>query len=142
MIKNRNQENLSTFEEATEAEARHLEQETAKIMSQPDYRCKVHQHNSYLSKGKYDEQFLNWFQYFPISSFLFIKSERFFANLQSELKRVYSFPGISHQMPNDYEVQQKSNYPPMQIETRKRLERYFHNHNQKLKSNIGDEFTW
>ena len=142
MIKNRNQESLATFEEATEAEAWRLEQETAKILSQPDYRSKIHQHYSYLSRGKYDEQLLNWFQYFPISSFLFIKSERFFANLQSELKRVFSFLGISYQMPDDSEIQLKSNYPPMQIETRKRLERYFHIHNQKLKSILGEDFTW
>lgn len=45
-------------------------------------------------------------------------------------------------MPDNYEVQQKSNYPPMKSETRKMLEDYFHNHNQKLKSILGVEFTW
>ncbi len=142
MIKNRGQENLSTFEAAIEAEAERIEPELAKMLTNPKYRSMAHQHYSYLSRGKYFEQLQNWFPYFPIFNFCFIKTENLKAKPMLELERLHSFLGIRFIAPDDLSFQRTGEYPPMSTETRRMLNNYFYPHNEKLKTILADEFTW
>ena len=142
MIKNRGQESQQTFEKAIEAEAERVEPEIVKILKNPEYRSKSHQHHSYLSRGKYFEQLQNWFLYFPITNFHFIKTENLLVKPISELEKLYSFLGIKYTDQINLSLQRTSKYPSMKPETRKILNNFFRLHNEKLKTIIGDEFTW
>ncbi len=142
MIKSRELEPLQTFEEAIEAEAERIEPEMSKMLSNPEYRSISYQHHSYLSRGKYYEQIQNWLRYFPTSSFWFIKTERLKTKPIAELEKLYLFLGIKCTLPGDLSFQRTGEYPPMKPETRKQLNNYFDPYNKKLKTILGNEFTW
>lgn len=142
MIKNRGQESLQTFEEAIESEAERVKPEIVRILTNPEYRSKSHQHHSYLSRGKYFEQLQNWFIYFSITNFCFIKTEKLLLKPISELEKLYSFLGIKFTEQINLSLQRTGEYPPMKPETRKMLNNFFQPHNEKLKTIIGDEFIW
>ena len=96
----------------------------------------------YLLRGMYAERIQNWLNYFDREQFIFIKSEDFFSDPRSVLKRVYQFLGISEVYPDNLKAQEVGGYSQLSAQTRARLEDYFRKSNSEVVELLGEEFSW
>jgi len=132
----------SSFEIAIEAEEARLKGEAERIISESNYNSYNHQKFSYLERGKYSVQIKRWLNYFPCHQCLFIKSENFFSNPQSELRKVYDFLGVETVYPHDLTAHNSNAYDLMSDGLRTRLEAYFTEEENSLIEMLGDDFNW
>ena len=81
------------FAEALAAEEDRLRGEADRIRRELGYRSTAHQWHSYRSRGCYMDQIEQWLPHFPREQFLFLLSERFYADPSAALPRRYRSPG-------------------------------------------------
>lgn len=96
----------------------------------------------YLLRGSYAARLRNWLKYFDREQFIFVKSEDFFSDPRSVLKRVYRFLDIPEMYPNDLKAQEAGNYSELSADTRAHLEQYFRESNQAVVDLLGEGFRW
>lgn len=136
-------EKIETFEEAINSEEKRIHDEGIAENPESNRKDFNHQFFSYLSRGRYYEQIQRWYQFFPASQILFIKSEDFFANPEKELTKVYAFLEIKNEIPPNLKPRNAGgNYPPVSPATSTFLQGYFTDSNQKLRELLGNNFTW
>jgi len=133
----RNTEPLNTFEATIKREFEALRKQNAT----EEYTQEKH-NLYYLERGKYYSQLSWWLKHFQREQFLFIKSENFFQNPESELIRVYKYLGISTILPDDLSKRNVGKYDKVSSETVTKLDHYFKEENQKLIDLLGEEFSW
>jgi hypothetical protein len=119
-----------TFEEAIEAE----ETQTAV-------------RRRYLAKGIYVDYFLRWLNHFSDEQILLLKSEDLFERPTGTLKPVLNFLDLPKWEPETSAfIPKKRNEGHYEREmdpaTRRRLERYFEPHNQRLYEYLDVDFGW
>ena len=96
----------------------------------------------YLARGRYAEQ-LERFAYFADrNNLLVMKTEDFFARRWDVFDRTLEFLELPPLAPFDVPPSTKSTYPPMDPDTRRRLEAYFEPYNQRLYERLGVDFGW
>lgn len=99
-----------------------------------------------LKKGIYHEQLARWFKHFERSQFLIIRSEDYFANEASILKRTLEFVGVESIVstkPIYYDpVKQKKGNPPMTVKLRRDLKTFYRPHNNELEKLLNRNFGW
>lgn len=138
----RKRETLS-FEEAVRAEEFRLRGEVEKILEDERYHSFNHQWFSYLSRGIYVDQISAWQNHFDARQMLVLKSEDLFTDTPATMKTVLRFLGLANWESERWERPAKSGgYPPMNPSIRRRLERYFEPHNQRLYKHLGVDFGW
>jgi hypothetical protein len=142
MQKNRSIEKCQTFEEAIQIEPIRLKGEYDKFFKDKSYRSYNYQKFSYLERGQYFTQIENWLKYFPITSFLFLKSEELFADPKSALQKTYSFLNIREVFPKDLSPVNTNKYNPMLKDTRLKLEKYFFESVLELQNTIKISLDW
>ena len=98
--------------------------------------------SSYLSRGIYVNQLLRWSEYFTKEQMLILKSEDFFKHTTETLTLVQDFLDLPHQQLDLPPRKSNDRYPPMDPETRRRLEAYFEPYNQRLYDYLGVDFGW
>ncbi len=96
----------------------------------------------YLMRGHYAQHIKNWLKYFDREQFLFIKSEKFFADPHNTLKQCYDFLGVETIYPDNLSPQVVGHYSEISPELRLRLDEYFKDHNRELVNLLGEEFSW
>lgn len=105
-----------------------------------DPRCEI------LKKGIYHAQLARWFEYFDRSQFLIIRSEDYFANESSILKRAFEFIGVEPVIstnPIYYDpVKKTKGNPPMSVKLRRDLKTFYRPHNNELETLLGRSFGW
>ena len=132
-----------SFEEAIDLESARVDREVDRMLVEPSYYSWMHRRYSYLSRGHYAEQLNQWLEFFPRESFLFLQSERLFANANQTLARVCEFLGVPSFEIDRAERERAAKYgAQLEPQTRRRLEDYFAPHNQKLFALIGEEYDW
>jgi len=134
-------EKLASFEEAIDLEEARLEGEVERL-SDPAYRSFAHQHYSYLSRSVYADQLERWLQYFPISRFLVLQSERLFGEPEAALEEVARFLELKGDRPPAFEARNVGSYSPLPGQLEARLRQYFQPHNERLFALLGTRFTW
>lgn len=142
MERMRGNEPLQTFDEALAAESARLAGSVQKIISG---ECRFdfnHQMYSYKARGMYYIQTLEWLSHFPREQFLFLKSERFFTDPETVLKKIYEFLAVDPILPTDLHPENVQNYDPISPATRNSLREYFADDSLKLAKLLGDEFSW
>lgn len=132
----------ATFEEAILNEKKRIEEETKKIFDPRYQKSDFHQQNSYISRGKYYDQLIEWQKHFKKDQILIMKSESFFENPQKEVSEVFHFLGLGPFQLFDLKNQLKGNYNEIKKETKKELELYFKPYNEKLYKLIEQDFNW
>jgi hypothetical protein len=138
----RRREPLS-FEHAVQAEADRLDGELERMLADPAYKSFAHQHYSYLLRGRYAEQLLNWRQHFSADQMLIVEAERMFHQPAEAFAEVLEFLGLDPVMPRSFENLNSGRYKvPMHPETRARLEAYFEPYNQHLYDLLGWRPSW
>lgn len=133
-----------SFEEALEAEEGRIRGEREKIISEGDYHSRSLRRFSYLSRGLYVDQLIEWEKFFGRDQILVLRSEDLFKDTAGFLGRVFDYLDLPDQ---ELEAPQKrrnvGDYKePMNPATRERLEEYFEPHNRRLYEHLGVDFGW
>ncbi|NEQ36106.1 MAG: hypothetical protein F6K40_07340 [Okeania sp. SIO3I5] len=132
-----------SFEEAIQQESSRIEPEINKIIADENYKSLSHRYYSYLSRGIYIQQLVEWMKFFPRQSFLILKSEELWENPGQKMKQVWDFLGVPSQTQEIYE---KHNYRrhknDISAATRMMLTEYFQPYNQRLEEYLGQKFNW
>lgn len=141
LIRRREREPLS-FEEAMRAEPQRLAGEAERLRD-PNYRSFAHQHQSYLSRGIYVDQLVEWKARFPWERFLVMKSEDLFADPAATLRRTLEFLGLEPIELATYEARNQATYErKLDPETLAYLEDYYRPHNRRLYELLGSDLGW
>ena len=98
--------------------------------------------SSYLPRGIYVDQLQRWFEYFSKDQMLILKSEDFFEQTAESLRLVHDYLELPHHELESSNRERTDRYPPMNPDTRRRLEAYFEPHNQRLYEFLGVDFGW
>jgi hypothetical protein len=97
---------------------------------------------TYLRRGRYAEQLVRWFEYFPRDQFHVVAMEDLAANPERSLNDVHEFLGLPPHRPDELKPLYTFQYDPMPPETRRRLVEYFKPHNERLSELLGRDFAW
>lgn len=138
----RGRETLKTFEEAVDAEEGRLRGERTRMLEDEHYASFDYQHFSYLSRGIYVDQLMEWSRFFGGEQMLVSRSEDFFEGNVDALEPVLEFLGLADWKPEVMEPSFEGSYPPMDPATRRRLHDYFEPHNRRLHEYLGVDFGW
>ena len=87
-------EPLATFEEAIDAEPGRLAGEAERLAADPAYRSFAHEHQSYVTTGRYLEPLARWQAAFPPEQLLVLRSEDAFADPKGTFAVVLDFLGL------------------------------------------------
>lgn len=138
----RNEREDLSFADAIEAEAGRLDGVVEKIRTDPDYSIMHHRYHSYVSRGRYIDQFRNWLKYFPLEQFLILKSEDFFQDEEASLRKITDYLEIEPVQLKSYPNANPGRYTPMDDGIREKLTAYFEPYNQQLYELTGIDFDW
>jgi Sulfotransferase domain len=141
----RKERELSTFEEAIEAEGT-PPLGTGGNTSVHEDGLGLDDGSKYISRGVYVDQLRRWSRFFPREQLLVLKSEDFFEDPKQTLKRVLQFLGLPEWEPEPSKLETKRNTGRYEGEmvpaTRRRLENYFEPHNRRLYEYLGVDLGW
>lgn len=135
-------ESVPTFEEAVELEETRLRGERDKMLADERYDSLNLRRFSYLSRGVYADQLMEWSRFFSDAQMLVLKSENLFERTPDTLKLVLNFLDLPGWEPEARESRKERKYPPMNPDTRRRLRSYYDPHNQRLYEYLGVDFGW
>ncbi len=118
-------ESAATFEEAIDLEPARLEGEEERLLADPGYVSKHHQHHSYLARGEYASQLQRLQALFPPERMLVLDSHRVFAEPREGLRRVLHFLGLPEHPAVAFKALNSGEYPKMLPGTQRRLREHF-----------------
>jgi hypothetical protein len=131
------------FEEALGAEPARLAGEYQKMLTNPRYYSHDYWAYSYIARGMYWQQLDRWFSVYSRSQFLFISSERFFADPRSVYQQTQAFLGLEPFDLGDYGKRNSGgSYEGLGPNTRQLLAQHFQRHNERLYEQVGYDFGW
>jgi hypothetical protein len=136
-------ETSASFEEAIDREDERLEGEVERMMSDETYRSVAHQHFSYLSRGRYDEQLARWFDLFAADRVLILVSEELFRDADPAMRQVYRFLDLPDHASGPFPASNASTGGSKLLpQTRARLREYFAEPNRRLYDTLGRDLGW
>ena len=119
-----------------------LRGEVEKLETDARYKSFAHRHYSYLSRGLYADQIKRWFELFSPEQFLFIKSERFFADPDTDMNRIFRFAGLAVPSRIQYRPFNVGQYRKMDPTLRQVLTEFYRPFNCQLTELLGQDFSW
>ena len=136
----------SDFLLAIKQERGKIEIEKNRIINNPEYISWMHPRFSYIERGKYFEQLVQWFKFFKREQILILKSENLFSRTNFELEKVHQFLGIRHIPLKKIEAFSKGLYQPLKnVLSEKeygKLKILFRDDVKLLSKELGNEFEW
>jgi len=136
-------ESLS-MEAAFRSEEQRIGAETQRLASDPDYRSFMHQHYSYLGRGRYAEQLAPYLELFPSTQLHILKAEDLFERPAEIVGGVYRFLGLRDgHAPHDLKARNAGRYPRRVDDALSRyLKDYYQEQNDRLAQLLGREWSW
>lgn len=131
-----------TFAEALDAETHRLAGEHQRLVDNPSYYSRAHEHHAYATRGRYADNLEDWLTRYPSERVLVLRSEDFFADPQSAYDAVTDFLGLPR---HRLEATPKHNFrgaAVMDPAVRERLMRYYEEPNRRLERMLGREMGW
>lgn len=131
-----------SFEDALAAEPDRLDGEWDHMLDDPGYHSVAHDNFAYRERGVYLPQLQRWYEHFPPSQFVLLRSEDFYRDPQSAYNDVVSFLGLGHYQLGPI---RKYNYhpaAPIDDSTRRELRAFYRPHNRRLYDAIGRDYGW
>ena len=95
-----------------------------------------------IARGLYAFQLARWFRHFPRQQFLVLQSEAMFSNPSAALSEAYEFLGVDDMRLDRFVNRKARSYPPMSVETRQRLSRFYEPFNLALYELLGVDYGW
>lgn len=133
---------MLSFEDAIKTEPERLAGELEKMLEDEYYFSYNFGYYSYLSRGIYVDQVLAWKSLFNWKQVLILNSEKFYADPQKTVSRVFEFLGLPAWPLVDLGGKNIARYPEMPRNIRSNLIDYFAPHNKRLYDLLGTEFDW
>ena len=130
-----------SFRNAVVREAEIVPRETARLLEEDGYRSFLHQHISYLSRGRYAEQLGRWLKHFSRDRILVLLAEELFANPGDTMARVQDFLGLPKMEARDYPIHRGGSYGGNTDMKREELKEYFRPHNERLRQLLDMDLT-
>jgi len=130
-----------SFEEALGKEEKRLKGEREKLAKDPNYQSFNYDHFSYTSRGKYDELLKPWLERFE-DNMLILCSEDLDKDPERVTNKVFDFLGVSSYSLGEYHKMDKVGYKKVKASTRKKLEKLFEPHNERLRKRVGPLCKW
>lgn len=132
-----------SFEDALAEEEKRTTKERENLLKDERYFSFNDKHYTYLSRGKYIDQLKVWMELFPREQFLILKSENFYSDPESTLKKTFGFLDLpAVELQKEYTPFNNGTYSKMEPATRKRLIAYFEPYNTHLYEYLGVNFDW
>lgn len=120
------------FERALELEAVRLEGEAERMMADPSYVSRNHQHFGYCARGRYAEQLERLEGLFDRQHIHVVDSGDFFANPRLVYDKVLDFLGLPHLSYPVFRCYNARPRAPMSEAVRARLDSHFQPHDERL----------
>ena len=130
------------FERALELEDQRLAGEAERIISQPGYLSRSHQHQAYLARGHYADQLERLEKLFGRDRLRVVDSGRFFSDPEPVYDEVLDFLGLRQ---HGYPVFERHNArprSPMPETLRAQLTEHFQPHDRRLVRWLGEPPSW
>lgn len=142
MTVSRNLEPLS-FEDAIKAEPGRLADHRKWLIHDSTHYSSVYRDFSYLARGIYADQIIEWRKHYSPEQFLILESGEFFLDTAAVFDRVLDFLGLDHFHPPEFaNLFPSKTGAKMLPSTREMLLDYFAPHNARLYEELGVEFDW
>ena len=93
-------------------------------------------------RGLYAHQITAWLQRFDRANIHVTSLEEMVRSPQETLDRIHDFLGIPAYEQPQLRRMNRNSYDPLQPELRRRLEKYYEPHNQRLYELLGRDFGW
>jgi hypothetical protein len=127
-----------SFSDALSAEDDRLEGEEDRMLADPSYLSRVHQHFSYRRRGYYADQILRWHLHFPKDQVLILDAGELFARPSQTVARVVAFLGLDPWEPPRFPARNATVREDRLPDTeRERWTAHFVPHQRRLESLIG-----
>lgn len=137
----KNREKFS-FREAIEKELERTEQGLDDNSLQPGDDISTHKHYSYLARGRYLEQLLNWEEYYKNGRLLVLNSETMYRDPAATVNRIAEYLSISEWRLPQADVYNQGGRSEMDADFCQELAAYFRPFNQQLYDYLGQDFGW
>jgi hypothetical protein len=131
-----------SFERALELEPSRLQGEAERIIADPDYSSRSHQHHSYRSRGHYAEQLEQLERSFGRERIHVVDSGDFFAEPGPSYDGVLEFLGLPRHRPPVFGRHNARSRAPMDPAIKAELREYFRPHDERLAKWLGREPSW
>ena len=139
----RNGSETLSFEDAIEAEDERLRDQRESILENEGYYLAIPGRHSYLARGVYVDQLMEWSKFFDRDQMLMLKAEDFFTDPANTFGTVRDFLGLPKWEPAVFPVMNQGGYTErMKPETREKLQAYFEPHNRRLYEYLGRDLGW
>ncbi len=140
--KSRGNEHLP-FEQALDLEPSRLQDERARLATDPAYDSTEWRYHAYLRRGHYAEALQTFQTLFGTDRVVAVQSEALWRDPQAQMNRVFEFLGLSPFTPTGL-VARNANRPygEMALETVNRLQQYYTPLNERLYALPGIDFRW
>jgi Sulfotransferase domain len=135
------QETVS-FEEAVRLEPQRLLGERERILADEKYKSFNYPGYSFMARGVYIDQVLEYHRYFPKERMLIIRSEDLFTDVLDVFYRVQDFIGMKRWTPSYIRPINMGRYKKEPGPTLDYLKEYFKPHNQRLYEYLGVDYGW
>ncbi|MGH9436880.1 MAG: sulfotransferase domain-containing protein, partial [Terriglobia bacterium] len=135
-----NRESLPIYE-ALQQEDKRLES----VINSKDFKNSVFIRHSYKSRGLYKEQLERYLGFFPRQRILLLGSEKFFADPNEALRRVFEFVEVEPEFKvKNLKPRNVSNASRSEVaaDVYEYLDSYFLPHNQALYELVGENYGW
>jgi hypothetical protein len=130
------------FDAALEAESKRLSGEREKMIKNENYRSFNYMYYSYLTRGIYADQIKVFFNFFKKKQILILNFETFFSNPSVYFKKILEFLQIREWKPIEFNKHNVGRYQKLDPAIRKRLGKYFKEHNKRLYELINQNYDW
>lgn len=134
-------ENLS-FREALLAEPGRTEGTEERIIRDNGMFCSDHNHYSYLQRSAYYSQLMRYYNLFDHDNIMVIRSEDFYEDEQKVLLETHEFLGLEPVKQEVGAFGGIKEYPPLDVDLREKLVKFFRPHNVQLEEFLKRDFGW
>jgi hypothetical protein len=131
-----------TFERALDLEPARLEGEVERILADPAYISRGHQHHAYRARGEYAWQLERLERIFGRERIHVVDSDAFFADPGPVYDRVLEFLGLPGNGHPAFKRRNSRSRAPMTREVRAALEDHYRPHDERLARWLGYEPSW
>jgi hypothetical protein len=131
-----------SFERALELESSRLEGEAERIVADPAYNSRSHQHHAYRARGEYAGQLERLERIFGRERIHVVDSDAFFADPVPVYDGVLEFLGLPCSFRPVFKRRNSRSRAPMTREVRATLEEHYRPHDERLARWLGHEPGW
>lgn len=135
-------ESMEDIDKALDLESTRLAGIEEKLMADPSYVSRDHQHYSYMARGHYASQLERLFKHFDRKNVLVMATEKLISDSQSSLSTIQSFIGLEPDSSIELEKRNASSKFAPRPETLQRLTDEYAESNEHLKQLVDIEIPW